>query len=232
MARIAVLGVGDGGQGGEGVPEPIRELASPGVEPVLVELKGSAFPGTPEGRAIAERAYVAAGIEAARAGCDAILVNTVGDYGLAALRAQVPVPVVGCGEAAVRAAQARGGVQGGGFAIVTLWPPRMGFIYRHVLADAGAQDDCRAIRFLSRDEDLETLHQGGDPISEFMTCGFAPMQEVRRVCEATLAETGADALITGCTCMAGMLPILEGWGLPVVEPMRAGWRAAEALARR
>lgn len=226
MARIAVLGVGDGGRGGETVPDPILELASTGIEPVLRPLRDSAFPGTPGGRAIAARAYLAAGIEAEEEGFDAVLVNTVGDYGLPELRARLRIPVVGCGEAAIRLASLRGA----GFSIVTLWPPQMGFIYRLVLAQAGAEAGFRGIRHLSQDADLENLHGEGDPIAAFMACGFAPMQEVKAAIGAELGG-GAASVILGCTCMAGMLPILREAGLPVIEPMRAGWLAAEALLR-
>ena len=63
---------------------------------------------------------------------------------------------------AIRTAQA----QGLRFAIVTIWPPALRFIYDAILADTNAGSDCLAIYHLSEDSDLATLDQADNFVSE------------------------------------------------------------------
>ncbi|MDX1292541.1 MAG: aspartate/glutamate racemase family protein [Hyphomonas sp.] len=225
--RIAILGTGDAHTDETSVPEPIRAAVSDGFKAELLKVPGSVFPGTPDARETACQAYVAAGLNAASKGFDALYINTVGDYGLAELRARVSIPVSGSGDASLRSAA----MLGSGFSIVTLWPPQMEFIYRQVLEATGAIDGCRGIHFLSDNSDLETMGQEDNIITQIQACQFVPMQTVKSACEAALEGDGSDTVILGCTCMAGMGPSLKQAGLPVIEPMRTGYLAAEMLAR-
>jgi Asp/Glu/hydantoin racemase len=225
--RIAILGTGDSHTGETAVPDPIRTAVSEGLEAVLVNVPGSVFPGTPDARETAIRAYVAAGMDAATAGYDALYINTVGDYGLTELRQRVSISVSGSGDASVHTAA----MLGRNFSIVTLWPPQMAFIYQHVLAATGANELCRGIHFLSEDADLETMGADDNIITQIQACQFVPMQTVKSACETALAEDGSDTIILGCTCMAGMGPFLKEAGLPVIEPMRTGYLVAEMLLR-
>lgn len=216
---IAVLGTGDANTASSTVPQPILDSAVPGIEPVLTPVPGAVFPGTPEARLKAVAAYTEAGIASAEQGHDAIYINTVGDYGLRELRSELAIPVVGAGEAAIRAAINRGHT----FSIVTLWPPTMSFIYQHIIDACSASDRCRRIHFLSESRDLDTMEQPGNAIVQMQACEFVSMQTVKAVCRQALAEDRCDVLVLGCTCMADMAPILEEDGFPLIEPMRAGY---------
>ena len=225
--RIAILGTGDGNTVQIDVPEPIREVAGEGFEPVLIQVPNSVFPGTPEARLQVVDAYTAAGIAAEKDGFDAVFINTMGDYGLAALRSAVSIPVTGAGETAVRLAMQLGW----GFSIVSLWPPRLRFLLEHVLEATGTTGDCRSLHFMSQDEDLETMGKAGNSISAMQACQYVPMQQVIARCREVLSDENTDTVVLGCTCMAGMGPILKAEGLPVIEPMRAGYLATELLLR-
>ena len=59
---------------------------------------------------------------------------------------------------------------------------------------------------------------------------FTLMQQIRAACDQALKQDGADVVILGCTCMQPVAALLERDGLPVIEPMTAGYRRLEALA--
>ncbi|MEM5518293.1 aspartate/glutamate racemase family protein [Henriciella sp. AS95] len=225
--RIAILGTGDGNTDQADVPDPIREVAGAGFEPVLIQVPNSTFPGTPEARLQVVDAYTAAGIAAEKDGFDAVFINTMGDYGLAELRNAVSIPVTGAGEVSVRLAMQLGR----GFSIVSLWPPRLRFLLEHVLQATGTADDCHGLHFMSQDQDLETMGEEGNAISQMQACQYVPMQQVIAKCRDVLSHEDTDVLVLGCTCMAGMGPILKAEGLSVIEPMRAGYLATELLLR-
>ena len=225
--KIAVLGTGDSNVQETSIPDAIRDVASSDIEPVLLPVPGSVFPSTPAAREKAVQAYLAAGIAAEKAGYDAVYVNTVGDYGLEELRQSIKIPVVGSGSAAIRAAT----LISPKYSIVTLWPPAMKFIYEHVLGAADVERTPRKIHFMSEDNDLATMGQDDNLITGMQACQYVPMQTVKKVCHDALKDDGVDTIMLGCTCMADMKPILEKDGLPVIEPMREGYKMAEELLR-
>jgi len=223
---IVILGTGDSSDDFSRLPDPIDALDHHVFRPVLTPVPGAVFPASPEARQVTVEAYLAAGKRWAENGCAALYINTMGDYGLGALRDVVDIPVIGSGEASIRAAMS----MGQSFSIVTIWPPRMKFIYDHVLKDASAGDTFRSIHFLSADEELETMGQGGDFYSNMQACHFTTLTQVRQTMRQALDQEGADTVILGCTCMSSMAPILKAEGFPVVEPMATGYLYAEFLA--
>ena len=223
--KIAVLGTGDAATPEDQVPEPIMAAASSGFRPELVPVPGAVFPATPAARDVAAQAYVSAGQKSARV-FDALYVNTMGDYGLEQLREQVQVPVTGSGEAALRIAQSLGH----SFAIVTIWPPSLAFIYQHVLESTGAVDQCVNIQFLSEDEDLNSLNEPVNFVTEMKACNASSLNHIMDACRHALDDRGADSVVLGCTCMQPVAAILRQEGITVVEPMVAGYRFTELLA--
>ena len=221
--RIAILGTGDAATGNAQTPAPILDAAGTGFAPELVDVPGAVFPATPTAREQSAHAYVAAGLAAERAGYDALYINTVGDYGLKALREAAQVPVTGSGEGAIRQA----GNQA--FAIVTIWPPALRFIYDHVLTDTGATDRCRGIHYLSQDHDLDTLGEPHDFVQEMQSCSLTSMARIEAACRVALEQEGAELIVLGCTCMQPVAAILQGEGMPVIEPMVSGYRHVEFL---
>ena len=226
MPRVGVLGTGDEDIAATTVPEPIARVAGR-CEPVLLPVPGAVFPSNPAARRQTADAYVASGLRAAASGeFAALLINTVGDYGIAELRANSPLPVAGSGEAACRFAMQLGRR----FSIVTLWPPALGFIYEPVLAAADPAGACAGVHHLSTDADLGRLDDPDNPIVAIRSCAAVAIDSVRERCEQALREDKSDVIVLGCTCMAGLAAPLAGSGLRLVEPMRAGFLAAEALA--
>jgi allantoin racemase len=221
--RIAILGTGDAATGDEQTPAPILAAASTGFAPELVDVPGAVFPGNPAAREVAARAYLAAGLAAARTGYAGLYINTVGDYGLAELRAACPLPVTGSGEGAIRSARA----QHRRFGIVTIWPPALGFIYARILDDCKATDDCVGVRHLSDDPDLGTLGQPGNFVAQMQACSLTSMAKIRAACDRLLEGQHADVILLGCTCMQPVAGLLEAEGYPVIEPMVAGYRYLE-----
>ena len=215
--RIAILGTGDADVPNAKTPAPILAAAGEGFRPELVEVPGAIFPATPEARQTCAHAYLEAGLAAERAGYNALYINTVGDYGLAALRERVEVPVTGSGEGAIHRTGDRP------FAIVTIWPPALRFIYDEVLAATGASDRCRSIHHLSADHDLDTLGEPHDFVQEMQSCSLTSMARIEEACRVALDHEGADWIVLGCTCMQPVAALLEGEGLPVVEAMTAGY---------
>lgn len=221
--RIAILGTGDAATGNDQTPAPILAAAGDGFRPELVDVPGAVFPGTPAAREASALAYVAAGLAAERAGYDALYINTVGDYGLHALRDAAKVPVTGSGEGAIRQAGDRA------FSIVTIWPPALRFIYDHVLNDADATDQCRSIHHLSQDHDLDTLGEPHDFVQEMQACSITSMARIEAACQVALDQEGADIIVLGCTCMQPVAAILQAEGIPIIEPMVSGYQNAEIL---
>jgi Asp/Glu/hydantoin racemase len=182
------------------------------------------FPDSPAARDISASAYLEAGVNAEQQGYAGVYINTVGDYGLAELRGTLQVPVTGSGEGVISAAQARGR-----FAIVTIWPPAMRFIYDHVLAETGAADDCVAIHHLSDNADLATLDQPDNFVHDMQACSLTSMSKIRAACRDSMDQGGAEVIVLGCTCMQPVAALLEAEGIPALEPMVSGYRYLESL---
>ena len=85
--------------------------------------------------------HVNAGIRACDDGCDAVFVNAVPDYGLPLLRATLPVPVIGAGEASMLTARSLGER----FSIVTVWPESYAPLYDRLLAQTGMTAYCASV---------------------------------------------------------------------------------------
>ena len=103
--RIAVIGSGFRKNGTMVPPQEILDVAGPGFEPVLIETRIPAFPVNEINRNMSEIADIEAGLRAEAEGFDAIFINTVGDYGLSALRSAVRIPVIGAGQAILRGSE-------------------------------------------------------------------------------------------------------------------------------
>lgn len=224
MKRIAVFGTGFSATGGQTPPDAIVAAASPGFAPVLIEPRGTVFPKDEASRQRTTEAYVRAGVEAQRMGFDGIFINTVGDYGVTALRSKLHIPVVGSGEAALRAAAANGTP----FAIVTIWPPALRFLYETILQDANLTEACSEIFFLSNDEDLATLAAEDNFVTDMRACYAAPLNAIEAACRGAEAR-GAQTIVLGCTCMQPVARRLKDRiALPLIEPMVTGYLATEA----
>jgi allantoin racemase len=178
--------------------------------------------------ALKELAYVDAAVRADEAGFDAILINTVADYGIALVRSAVRVPVVGAGEASVRAAVDAGQ----SFSFVTVWPSSTKGHYERLLRDTGAEAHCRSIRYVTAVEELEGLGGARGVMGSIKSEGHELSQRILDQCIDAIKLDGADTIILGCTCMTGLTKFLEaGLGRPIIDPLHVAYADAQSAAR-
>ena len=203
------------------LPEPLRDTA---ISCRLVAVPDAVFPGSTEARLICEQAYFDAGMAAAADGAEALYINTVGDYGVTKLQTALDIPVSGAGAGALRQALRQALRHAERFSILTLWPPRMRFIYDMMMNESGLSDFCSEILHLSSDNILASESGPAEAMKTFQACGFATIEKVVQSITALSTRHPHDAIVLGCTCMYPLARVLESRGLDVVEPMFAGYR--------
>lgn len=223
--RIANLLLGAGNQAYPGLDVPAR-FVPPGVDVHRVESGVYVDPRDPASRAVLAIGMTAAAVRAAREGFDAAFINSTNDDGLREIRSIVRMPVAGAGEAGLRAAASLGRR----FAIVQVWPEWSRWIDEEQLQKAGVADRCCAIRNVCCDGEEDEVHAAmmvGEPARRD--------EMIARIADAMAAavtEDGADAIMLGCTCMSAAAEELASRvDVPLVDPMVAGYLAAEQLAR-
>ena len=224
-ARIAVLG---SGTRTPVMPPHLQELGNSAAVPELINSRLAAFAGNPYDRLVVDLAYVEMAQRAEAAGCAAIFINTYADYGIAAMRAAVSIPVVGAGEAAMSAA-AEGGRK---YSIVTVWPPSMQFIYDERTRAVAAGAACLRLRHVSAEDELLRLGTEEGVQERMARQEDAIVLRIVRECERAIRDDSAQAIVLGCTCMAPVGPqVAAALGVPVIEGSRVGYLAAVAAAR-
>ncbi len=223
--RVAVLGTGFTKTGTATPPAQIAAVAGPDFAPELVETRYSVFPATPYDRGLAAVGYLDTAVSAAKAGFDAVFINTFGDYGIAEMRSALSIPVVGAGEAAMSLAS----TLGRRFAIVTIWPESMKFIFDERLTATGLRDRCAEVVFVLAQDEMKARGATDDPVAHMRNGNAAVIDRIVASAEGALAR-GADTIVLGCTCMAPIAAqIAARVAAPVVDPMTAGYKASETL---
>lgn len=223
--RIAVIGTGFTPQGTKAPPAPIAAVAGADFAPELVETRYSVFPGTPYDRGLAALGYLDCGIAAAAAGYAGLFINTFGDYGINELRSAVSIPVVGAGEAAMAMAS----TLGRRFAIVTIWPTTLRFIFDERLASTGMANRCTEVISVLAAEEMKGRGDANDPVAQMRAGKAAVIDRIVTAAEGALSR-GADTIVLGCTCMAPIASqIAARLPVPVVDPMTAGYKFTEAM---
>ncbi len=226
MKKIAVIGTGFRRTGDNTPPKEILDIRSDGFEPLLIETRLPAFPVNEINRHMAEIANIEAGLRADAEGFDAVFINTVGDYGLSALRSGVRIPVIGAGQATMHAASQLGSK----FSIVTIWPPQLMFIYHGLLQLYRMEDRCVSIRCVSEDEELDSLSEEENFVTDMRAGEMTQQDRIVRHCERAISEDGADTIMLGCTCMSPIADeIAERVSAPVLNPLATGYAATEMM---
>lgn len=226
--RVAVIGTGFRPKGDDRPPDEIANIVSNTVDARLVEIPEGVFPVDEAARVIVDEQYLQAGLRAARDGFDALYINTVGDYGLNALRASVAIPVVGSGECSVRMAASHGR-----FSIVTIWPPALDFIYARVLDASGVMDVYQGTTHLSADSDMPSLAVEENFVTDMRSCTLNSMQQIIAARDMAIGQVGSAAVVLGCTCMAPAAAMLEPHPSGItVDPLTLGYQLTEYCLRR
>ena len=166
--------------------------------------------------ALADMGVLEAGLKAEAEGYDAVCVDTMSDSGVAALRSELSIPVIGPGRASMLMAM----MLGKRFSIIALWP-HWRHIYDKTLADLGIGHACASIRSLDMTPDNQSLLAGKEEDV------FPALEAIAR---SAIEEDGADVILLGSTTMhqahgylAGALPV------PVINPGPLTYKLAEAM---
>ena len=163
--------------------------------------------------------YIAeAGLRAEEEGYDAVVMDTVSDSGLWALRSRLTIPVIGPGLVSYAVAI----MLGKRFSIITMWD-KWTHLYEKNFALYDLRNKCASVRAVNIPPDVEALFAGKEQeMFERLT------EEGRRAIE----EDGADVLLLGSTTMhqAGAY-MAANLPAPVVNPGPVAIAMAEMFVR-
>jgi len=147
-------------------------------------------------------------------GADATVIACFDDLGLAAAREVARGPVVGICQAGVQVAM----TIAKRFGIVTTLPRSVPII-EDLVESYGAGRLCRRVRAVN----LPVLALEEDPAEAFA--------RLKREIRLAVEQDGAEAVLLGCAGMAEMCRALQvETGVPVIDPVSAAVKLAEALA--
>jgi len=205
---------------------PINSLASDNFIPELIWPRLNHFPLTPYDRAITALGNIDCAIQAEKDGFHAVFINTVGDYGINAMRSATNILIVGAGESTM----AMCSNISSNFSIVTVWPPKLNFIYQERITNCAMENRCVSIRNIVGDKELNIASEAGDIISRMNRSNSSILTRAIEEIKLAVEEDGAESIILGCTCMAKIAPeIADQVNIPVLEPVRTGYKTTETI---
>ncbi len=192
-------------------------LIAPGFVPEFVAVPwGAALGDSYHDMLLMDWTVFQTGISAEDEGYAAVVVDTVSDSGVRALRSRLSIPVVGPGESAFHMAMSLGKR----FTILTMWPQWFP-LYEKTIGEYGIADRVASLRSIDTRPDVTELLAGKEEI-----IFEALAEEARRAID----EDGADVIVLGSTTMhqsaaylASVLPV------PVINPGVVAWKQAETL---
>jgi allantoin racemase len=224
--RLGMLGDAQRFGDPDTAPPELKSIMAPDTTLATYRVRVPGFPHGPADLPFQALGHLEAGITAA-ADCDALFLNTVGDYGLPALKAALSIPVVGAGEASLRLAPSLGRR----FAIVTIWPVSMNFIPLGLLRDYGLEALSVGIRNVGVEADLDSLGRDDSVIARMQAGVQDVLDRVVDACHAAVETDGAEVVVLGCTCMSPVADAIAArCPVPVINPLAAALKMAEGLA--
>lgn len=165
---------------------------------------------------IADLGIYEAALSAEEEGFDAVVIDTMSDSGMAALRSVLSIPVVGPGKASMLHALSLGAT----FSVLAQWKPALPR-YRKVIRDHGFERQCASARSFDVEPDFVNLTEGKEDAT------FPRMLEVAMAC---VEEDGADVVILGSTTMHGAASYLaERLPVPLINPGPFSYKLAETM---
>jgi allantoin racemase len=172
---------------------------------------------------------VEAGLRAEEEGFDAVVVDSVTDIGVNALRSRLSIPVVGPGQAAYATAT----MLGRRFSILTRWE-RWRFLHDASLDAYGLRSRCASVRAPRIATDAAaalaglTAAQAAAVMEDRDDYWEAFLAEAR----AAIDEDEADAIVLASMTMQRAAELLRAnVGVPVIDPGPLALRTAESLVR-
>ena len=196
-----------------------KELLGPDTEVECVPVRGSGTLLDSHYEALVFDMYIAeAGLRAEEEGYDAVVMDTVSDSGLAALRSRLTIPVIGPGLVSYAVAI----MLGKRFSIITMWD-RWRHLYEKNLDLYHLWDKCASIRAVNIPPDVEALFAGKE---EEM------FRKLTDEAQKAIDEDGAGVILLGSTTMhqagdymAAHLPA------PVINPGPVAIKLTEAIVQ-
>jgi allantoin racemase len=193
------------------------DFVAPGFKPEFAAVPwGAALGDSYHDMLLMDWTVFQAGIDAEDEGYAGVLIDTVSDSGLRALRSRLNIPVVGPGEATFATAM----MLGKKFTVLTMWPQWFP-LYEKTLTEYGWWSRCASLRSIDTRPDVTELLAGKEEVI------FAAL---KAEAEKAIAEDGADVIVLGSTTMhqsaqylAANLPI------PVLNPGQVAWKQLELL---
>jgi Asp/Glu/hydantoin racemase len=169
------------------------------------------------------------GIRAVEDGCDAIVINTLADFGAAILKSIVHGPVVAAGHAAVSATRTIGS---GRFSLVSMLPPATALVVQQRLREYEAADRCVKMRHCVSDEEMYSSDASkSETLSDITSCSVRYMTQMSQAINDAVAEDSIDSIILGCTCMSPTAHQLsEKAAIPVIDATQTAVDLAASLA--
>jgi allantoin racemase len=194
-----------------------KALVSPGFKPEFAAVGwGAALGDSYHDMLLMDWTVFQAGIDAEAEGYSAVVIDTVSDSGVRALRSRLSIPVVGPGEAAFHAAM----MLGKKFTVLTMWPEWFP-LYEKTLTEFGFWPRVASLRSINTRPDVTELLAGKE---DFI---FA---KLKAEAEAAMAEDGADVIVLGSTTMHQSARFLaENLPIPVINPGVVAYKQAEML---
>ena len=164
---------------------------------------------------IADFGVYEAGIKAQERGYDAVCIDTMSDSGVAALRSELDIPVIGPGRASVLMALLLGNT----FSIIAMWP-HWQHLYDKTLSELGMGQHCASVRSIAAIPDNQALLAGKEEEV------FPLLEEQARL---AIEQDGADVILLGSTTMYQAHGFLTSrLPVPVINPGPLTYKLAEA----
>jgi allantoin racemase len=182
------------------------ELRTPGVDYEFVPVRNSCHNADSAYELLLLDMYIAeAGFASEEEGYDAVVMDTVSDSGLAALRSRLTIPVLGPGLVQQHVAA----MLGKRFSILTMWE-RWRPLYEKTMTEYGTGHHCASIRSIGKRPDQEQLLAGREEIV---------FDALEREGRAAIEEDHADVILIGSTTMHQSVEHLRRTlGVPVINP--------------
>ena len=159
-----------------------------------------------------------AGLRAEDEGFDAVVIDTMSDSGLWALRSRLSIPVLGPGLVSF----AVGTILGKRFSIVTMWD-KWTPLYEKNLDLYRLREHCASIRAVNIPPDVEALFTGKED---------EMFQTLTAEAQKAIDEDGADVILIGSTTMHQAVEHLRRTlGVPVVNPGLLAIKLAELFVQ-
>lgn len=193
------------------------EFVAPGFRPEFAAVPwGAALGDSYHDMLLMDWTVFQAGIDAEEQGYAGVLIDTVSDSGLRALRSRLSIPVVGPGEAAFATAM----MLGKKFTVLTMWPEWFP-LYQKTLTEYGWWDRVASLRSIDTRPDVTELLAGKEEVI------FGKLKEQA---EAAMRDDGADVIVLGSTTMHQSAAYLaENLPIPVLNPGQVAYKHLEML---